>query len=69
MNSKGSIWRKWDFHLHTPFSILHNEFGNPLEEKTWSEYVNAVKGSKKDELSAVPSLITLLLRAIKKSLS
>ena len=31
---KGSIWRKWDLHVHTPFSILNNEFGN-----NWDQYV------------------------------
>lgn len=28
MNSVyGSEWRKWDFHVHTPYSILNNQFG------------------------------------------
>jgi ABC-type enterochelin transport system ATPase subunit len=42
----GSIWRKWDFHVHTPYSILNNKFGfNPFEldeielEKEFDEYV------------------------------
>lgn len=25
--NQGSIWRKWDFHVHTPYSILNNGFG------------------------------------------
>ena len=25
-NSRGSIWRKCDFHIHTPFSALENKF-------------------------------------------
>lgn len=30
----GSIWRKWDFHVHTPYSILNNNYGfNPFELK------------------------------------
>ncbi len=32
--NKGSIWRKWDLHVHTPFSILNNGFGN-----NWDEYI------------------------------
>ncbi|WP_048716524.1 TrlF family AAA-like ATPase [Bacillus sp. 522_BSPC] len=32
LNSAGSIWRKWDLHVHSPASILHNEFGS------WEEY-------------------------------
>ena len=39
----GSIWRKWDFHVHTPYSLLNNGFGfNPFEEtdeKYFDEYV------------------------------
>ena len=31
-NKFGSVWNKWDFHVHTPYSILHNEYGfNPFE--------------------------------------
>lgn len=29
--SKGSIWRKWDLHVHTPFSILNNQFGDDFD--------------------------------------
>lgn len=31
---KGSEWRKWDLHVHTPASVLRNEFGG-----NWDEYV------------------------------
>lgn len=24
---RGSCWRKWDFHVHTPYSVLNNGFG------------------------------------------
>lgn len=30
---RGSEWRKWDLHVHTPESVLYNEFTN------WNEYV------------------------------
>ncbi|MFJ2682198.1 TrlF family AAA-like ATPase [Pseudomonas sp. NPDC087342] len=32
--SKGSEWRKWDLHVHTPASVLENKFGDD-----WDEYV------------------------------
>lgn len=34
MNSfYGSEWRKWDFHVHTPYSLLNNQYGiNPFED-------------------------------------
>lgn len=31
---RGSEWRKWDLHVHTPFSILNNNFSSD-----WDEYV------------------------------
>jgi len=30
--SKGSEWRKWDLHVHTPFSYLNNQFGNDFDK-------------------------------------
>ena len=24
---RGSTWNRWDFHIHTPYSILNNNFG------------------------------------------
>lgn len=29
---RGSEWRKWDLHVHTPFSIMNNEFGDDFDE-------------------------------------
>jgi len=34
---KGSVWRKWDLHVHTPASFEHG-FGN------WDEYVDELEG-------------------------
>lgn len=34
---RGSEWRKWDLHIHTPASILHNGFGSD-----WDAYVKAL---------------------------
>lgn len=46
-NKYGSMWNKWDFHVHTPYSILNNNYGfNPFtvtdeeeNEKLFDEYV------------------------------
>lgn len=35
--SKGSEWRKWDLHVHTPSSI-YQQFGKDSEE-TWEKYI------------------------------
>jgi len=29
---KGSEWRKWDLHVHTPYSYLNNHFRNDFDE-------------------------------------
>lgn len=26
-NERGSTWNRWDFHVHTPYSLLNNEYG------------------------------------------
>jgi ABC-type lipoprotein export system ATPase subunit len=30
-NPRGSEWRKWDLHVHTPFSALNNGFGDDFD--------------------------------------
>ncbi len=49
MKEIGSTWGKWDFHVHTPYSILNNQFGfNPFDpednyhEKDFDQYVIAL---------------------------
>jgi len=39
---KGSEWRKWDLHVHTPYSYLRNEFGDPEDSDTWDNYVKTL---------------------------
>lgn len=35
---RGSLWRKWDLHIHSPASALANEFGDD-----WDKYIAALK--------------------------
>lgn len=38
--SRGSMWRKWDLHVHSPLSILNNQFPhNPDGEPDWEAYI------------------------------
>lgn len=37
--ARGSEWRKWDLHVHTPYSYLNNQFGDPDNPDTWDNYV------------------------------
>jgi len=34
---RGSEWRKWDLHVHTPASALNNRYGGD-----WDKYVKAL---------------------------
>jgi ABC-type lipoprotein export system ATPase subunit len=36
---KGSKWRRWDLHIHTPVSVLYNQF------KGWDTYINALESA------------------------
>lgn len=42
----GSTWHRWDFHVHTPYSILNNGYGfDPFtteDEKPFDEYVQTL---------------------------
>ena len=42
-DSRGSIWRKWDLHIHTPFSHLNNSFGNNFDEYVQKLFKAAIK--------------------------
>lgn len=35
---RGSTWNRWDFHVHTPYSILNNEFGFNIEQDHTGEH-------------------------------
>lgn len=41
--SQGSTWNIWDFHLHTPCSILNNQYGDPEAEETWEKFVEQIE--------------------------
>ena len=38
MLSIGSTWRRWDLHIHTPGTILNDQFGD------WDEFLAAIEG-------------------------
>jgi len=51
MINNGSEWRKWDLHVHTPASIVH-EYKKGNYEDIWERYI--------DELEKLPSDIKVL---------
>ncbi|MBW8002986.1 MAG: AAA family ATPase [Planctomycetes bacterium] len=36
-SERGSLWRRWDLHVHTPDTILNNQF------TSWDEYLDAIE--------------------------
>ena len=45
-NVKGSEWKKWDLHVHTPFSI-YQRFGNN-DDATWEKYIDDLENLTED---------------------
>ena len=43
-NPAGSIWRRWDLHLHTPGTKLNNAFEGS-DDDTWDRYIDALEQS------------------------
>lgn len=39
----GSMWRKWDLHVHTPFSILNNQFGSDFDNYFYNLFTKAIE--------------------------
>ncbi|MFN0279190.1 MAG: hypothetical protein ACKVRN_11385 [Pyrinomonadaceae bacterium] len=50
--SQGSQWRKWDLHIHTPASVLLNEFGDD-----WDSYVQKLFKTLIEKKVAVVGII------------
>jgi len=41
---RGSEWRIWDLHIHTPSSVLNDQFEGTDEEDKWSKYLMKLNG-------------------------
>lgn len=61
-NTRGSEWNKWDLHVHTPASILNNEFGDD-----WDGYVkNLFQKALEKEIVAIGITDYFLVEGYKK---
>lgn len=40
-NNRGSVWRKWDLHMHSPKVFLNNQYGSTSTEDFVNKIVNA----------------------------
>lgn len=43
---RGSEWRKWDLHIHSPLSLLNNQFPKlPNGDPDWDKYINKLEST------------------------
>jgi energy-coupling factor transporter ATP-binding protein EcfA2 len=43
MENYGSLWRKWDLHVHSPASVFNNQFQGSDESDKWEQYLKKVE--------------------------
>jgi len=43
MVNYGSAWRKWDLHIHSPATVLNNQFAGENEDAKWEAYLAAIE--------------------------
>lgn len=41
----GSIWRRWDLHIHAPGTKLSNAFGDSEDDGVWEQYIDVLEDS------------------------
>ncbi len=46
--SKGSLWRRWEPHIHTPGTVKNDQFGGSGLDDKWERYINDINGYKND---------------------
>lgn len=49
---RGSEWRKWDLHIHTPETKKHDQFEGSAPEEKWQKYIEAINNSP-EEISVI----------------
>lgn len=42
---EGSLWRRWDLHLHTPVTRLANAYEGAGTDAAWARYIDALEAS------------------------
>ncbi len=42
---EGSLWRRWDLHLHTPDTRLSNAYDGAGSDAAWDKYIDALEAS------------------------
>lgn len=45
MSKRGSLWKKWDLHVHTPFTKLNDQYSSGSEAKKWALFCKKIEKS------------------------
>lgn len=53
MLSIGSTWRRWDLHIHTPETVLNDQFGD------WEEFLAAIEGQNAVSVLGVTDYLSI----------
>lgn len=53
MMARGSEWRRWDLHVHTPDTALNDQFGE------WDEYLKAIEDNSDVKVLGVTDYLTI----------
>src|SRR5689334_22814191 len=40
---EGSLWRKWDLHIHSPATAMNNLFAGATDQEKWDKYITALE--------------------------
>lgn len=44
-STRGSEWRRWDLHIHTPYTKLANGYLGESEDDIWNKYIDILEAS------------------------
>lgn len=53
MYQRGSEWRRWDLHVHTPGTLMNDQFGD------WDEYVDAIEAQDQVRVIGVTDYLSI----------
>lgn len=54
---RGSEWRKWDLHVHTPETAKNNQFGTG--EEKWEEYISKLEANKEIAVLGITDYLSI----------
>ena len=43
INNRGSEWRRWDLHIHTPSTVRNDQYEGSTVEEKWNNFYQAIE--------------------------